>query len=127
MSCGMSSDENSLIFWKTIGTNSPNSPTMTIQIMSSVHRAASQRGTCSRRVLPMCSLLSRSVSGLADHRQHRRRQDIRDHVAEVPHEEQNHCRDDPCNDIPVYFRHLYKLGLKSRNVFISFLGERIPA
>ena len=64
MSCGMSSDENSLIFWKTIGTNSPNSPTMTIQIMSSVHRAASQRGTRSRRVLPMCSLLSRSVSGL---------------------------------------------------------------
>ena len=59
--CGMSSDENSSILRKTMGTNSQKTPTTATQIVSSVQRAASQRGSF---VFPTCSPPNRSVSGL---------------------------------------------------------------
>ena len=61
MICGTSSEENSRIFWKTIGTKSQKTPTTTTQIASSVHKAANERGNRVRRT---CSPESRSVSGL---------------------------------------------------------------
>lgn len=38
---------------------------------------------------------------LADNRQNGRHQNIGDHVAEIPHQKENHCRDSACNEISV--------------------------
>lgn len=62
MICGMSRAENSLIFWKTIGTKRANIPTITIQMVNSVHNAASHLGK-GILVRPMWIRHSMSVIG----------------------------------------------------------------
>ena len=98
MICGTSSEENSRIFWKTIGTKSQKTPTTTTQIASSVHKAANERGN---RVRPDMQPRKQVGQRLADNRQNGRHQNIGDHVAEIPHQKENHCRDSACNEISV--------------------------